>query len=496
MSASKNSVFEKAAVAIFFLLLSYVVIYKAIHVPITHDEKAASVYYPTWPVTQVLMSDVWPSNHILNTLLIKLSESTFGIEPWSVRLPNILAFVLFFLALWVIAKHWFSRGLLFSLPFFIVFCNPFLLDFFGLARGYGLSNAFMACSITSLLFFSNSFKLQWYYLAIVFAMLAAYANFTLLIYWVAVQMLLVSLYLFHAFKTRYPISKVFMRLSSTALIALAFIALCYVPLYKMQSTNQFIYWSKESFYKDTVLSQVNNFLYGAKYARILWGCLIGLIFTALSIAALYSLYKFITSRQIALSNPVVVLSLLLFLVWLVNIIQAIVLGTPFLTNRTGLSYYVLFAFLLMFVLRELTEYFPQFGYVSFPVITILAIAHLYFTVRLDSVREWSYDSDTYHILGYLKDYQLQHPEIKTIALNTSWIYNPSFSFYSITGKTPWLNLTEYHKEVDTASQTLFYYATHDDSWQLNNYSPALDFPNNCGVLMIRIEKSKATISSH
>jgi hypothetical protein len=486
MLVSKKSFFGKILAVLFSLILLSIIIYKAIHVPITHDEKAASVYYPTWDVLSIIKSDCWPSNHILNTLLIKLSEHSFGIDPWSVRLPNMLAFVLFFIALWVIAKRWFSNGWLqFCVPFFIMFCNPFLLDFFGLARGYGLSNSFMACSVACLLFFSSSFKQRWYYLTIVFAMLAAYANFTLLIYWVAVQMWLVSLYVFHSIKHKHPVSKTLVQLLCTALIALGFMALCYTPLYKMQSTNQFIYWSRESFYKDTVLSQVDNFLYGAGYAHVLAAILATLIIIVLITAAAYSLYKIAGSRQAALLSPPVVLFLLLLLVWFVNITQTIVLGTPFLTNRTGLSYYVLFAFLFMFVLRKISAQFYRFGNVLMPLVIILAVLHLRFTVSLKSVREWSYDSDTYHVMDYLQDYQRQHPEIKTVDLNTSWIYNPSFSFYSLTGKTPWLSLIEYHKEVDTVSQTLFYYATHDDGWRLKNYSPALDFPSNCGVLLIR-----------
>ncbi len=255
----KNNLSAKIIVAFFCSFLIYVVAYKAIHLPITHDEKSATVYYATWDFAGIIKSDCWPSNHILNSLLIKVCENLWGIEPWSVRLPNVISMFLFLTVLYLVAVRYFSKhGLLFCLPF-ILFCNPFLVDFYGLARGYGMSNAFLACSVYSLLLFSSSLKQKWYYLSIVFAMLAAYANFTLLIYWAAVQILLAFIYMVNAYSKKEKISKVVLHLFCTALLAAAFLALSYEPLYKMSTTNQFVYWAKESFYHDTFQSVIDCF---------------------------------------------------------------------------------------------------------------------------------------------------------------------------------------------------------------------------------------------
>ena len=63
--------------------------------PITFDEYSAALNYPNFTVWQIMMyPNPWPSNHILNTLCIKLEEYLWGVSPLGVRVHSILAFVL------------------------------------------------------------------------------------------------------------------------------------------------------------------------------------------------------------------------------------------------------------------------------------------------------------------------------------------------------------------------------------------------------------------
>ena len=486
MSLKVRGVLQKFFVLIAFIILSGIVVYKALYIPITHDEKSATVYYATLPVKGIIESDIWPSNHILNSLLIKLCENLFGFEVWSVRLPNMLAFVLLFVATWLLAKRYFDKpALLFCVPFFVMFCNPFLLDFFGLARGYGLSNALLVCSVYCLLVFASSFRRQWYYATIVFAMLAAYANFTLLIFWVAVHILLISLYLYHAVKNKSSVADIAQRLFATALINAAFVALCYTPIVKMQATNQFVYWLKEDFYKNTVRDSVENFLYGRDYRYFNVTTLLKFITITTCTAIVLAGVRAIRNFGLLLTNPLFITGALLLLVWGVNMLQAGLLGTPYLSGRTALSYYVLFALLFMFTVREVITYIRALDWVLSPLIALFLGLHLYYAADFNHVREWWYDANTYRVLDYLDNYRKEHPETKTIDLNTNWHYHPSFSFYTITGKTPWLNLTDYHKETDTASQTMFYYVFFDDP-PLKNYEKVMDFPWEGGALFKKV----------
>ena len=45
----------------------------------------------------------------------------------------------------------------------------------------------------------------------------------------------------------------------------------------------------------------------------------------------------------------------------------------------------------------------------------------------------------------------------TVALKTDWHFFPSFYFYSYTGKTPWLELKGYDKNIDINTDAEYYY---------------------------------------
>jgi hypothetical protein len=316
MTGMADKIWGRTTVAVFFIALVSVIIYKAVYLPITFDEKAAAVYYPQFSVWQLMMYvDNWPSNHILNTLCIKLNEYLFGVSPWVVRLHSVIAFILFFTFIYLLAVRFFDKWwAMFCLPFFIMFCNPFLLDFYGLARGYGLSNALMAGSVCCVFGFGLRFRLRWYYAAIALAMLAAYANFTLLIYWVAVQILLALMLCIHNGKSPSAIKSTAVQLAITAMIAAAFIALCYNPLYKMQSTNQFKYWAHDSFFKDTLLDQVDKFRYNLRYFGISsYVPATGVVVLVIIVAA-YFIIEAPGNGKLILSDPLFISLALLVLV--------------------------------------------------------------------------------------------------------------------------------------------------------------------------------------
>jgi hypothetical protein len=88
-----------------------------------------------------------PNNHILNSILMRLSTSIFGLSPLTIRAPALLG-----AGLYIAVSLWFSR--LFTekwtvrLPLFVCLVyNPFVFDYFVAARGYGLATAFLLWGI-------------------------------------------------------------------------------------------------------------------------------------------------------------------------------------------------------------------------------------------------------------------------------------------------------------------------------------------------------------
>ncbi|MBK7870599.1 MAG: hypothetical protein IPJ74_07920 [Saprospiraceae bacterium] len=241
------------------------IIYKAFAIPITHDELSTILHYYTYNVWEIMMyPDPWPGNHILNTLLTKLSMNIFGQEQWAARLPNMLSFALYFYAAYHICLQLFKNHLL---PFlgclaFFIF-NPFLLDFFSLCRGYGMSNALMLCSAMFLLkgFVTQQWRAVWWGFA--FSILASYANFTLLIYWCAVTAM-IAIFAWNDYLNHKNTKQFFTKIGILAGIDLIYLLLIYTPIHKMQSTDQFVYWQSNGFFRDTIISLIENSRYGSK----------------------------------------------------------------------------------------------------------------------------------------------------------------------------------------------------------------------------------------
>jgi hypothetical protein len=87
------------------------------------------------------------NNHFLNSALIRVFTSIFGLSHLTVRVPALLGAAIY---IWVcvyictlIYRSTVSRLLL----FICLVYNPFVFDFLVTARGYGLANAFLVCAV-------------------------------------------------------------------------------------------------------------------------------------------------------------------------------------------------------------------------------------------------------------------------------------------------------------------------------------------------------------
>jgi Dolichyl-phosphate-mannose-protein mannosyltransferase len=60
-------------------------------VPLRYDEATTYDNFVSKPLYVALANYATPNNHLLNTLLAKISVGLFGNEPWAIRLPALLA---------------------------------------------------------------------------------------------------------------------------------------------------------------------------------------------------------------------------------------------------------------------------------------------------------------------------------------------------------------------------------------------------------------------
>ncbi len=118
------------------------VVLRAVHVPTFHDEAATFFHY-------VVSGEFLPSvalwdanNHLLNSALSGLAYRLFGPEPLFIRLPNVLGFLVYAFYLHLITGRIGSTAIRFGVRLAVLMA-AFALEFFSMARGYGMSLGFM-----------------------------------------------------------------------------------------------------------------------------------------------------------------------------------------------------------------------------------------------------------------------------------------------------------------------------------------------------------------
>ena len=82
------------------------------------------------------------NNHPLNTALVMLTTA-FSDDVFLIRLPNVVAGVLYLVTAALVASK--TTKPLLSLA--VLALNPYLLEFFSLARGYGLAAALVMVAL-------------------------------------------------------------------------------------------------------------------------------------------------------------------------------------------------------------------------------------------------------------------------------------------------------------------------------------------------------------
>tara|TARA_B100001989_G_scaffold204468_1_gene152999 strand:- start:29 stop:1222 length:1194 start_codon:yes stop_codon:yes gene_type:complete len=139
---------QRYTISVFiFTGFSTFIFYKALVTEITVDEAYSFLNYSY--VENVFNIGI-ANNHLLNSYLVSLFQN-FGYSEIFLRLPNVI-FGWIYIAL-VINVSLKTKNYLFST--FLLILNPYVVDFFSISRGYGITTSLVFLSIYSYLYFKN-----------------------------------------------------------------------------------------------------------------------------------------------------------------------------------------------------------------------------------------------------------------------------------------------------------------------------------------------------
>jgi hypothetical protein len=391
---------------------SYVLI-RGFSVGITHDE---SLTYKIIQGDEIFKGTA--NHHWLNTQLSSLSTNLFGAKEFALRLPNMLSFAVFWFFLFRISKT-FLKSTFTQITLLLLLCgNPFILDFFSLCRGYGLSIAFVTASlfyVFRIVDLKNDSKPIHYYLALVFSILALSANLNTLNYFlIAVALIVLSAVVFKP-KNRVVLLSI--------LLILVGISLYFSldRLFFLKDQNQLYFGT------GNLNSTIDNLIYSSFYIRdgfkeaiILRYLLYGLLLLA----------GFLAIRRKQLFHPGSFALIILASVLIALVAENLLFEALYPINRSSLYLYpiILLAFLL-------NVDGLKFKLVRFSLIacSMLFLFFNLFAYNLKTTMTWSEDSCIKEAMLLIK----HDTKDKSIHIaECTWIYEPIVNYYRLEYQVP------------------------------------------------------------
>lgn len=460
------------------------IIYKASTTSYTHDESYTYTHY----VHQGFMDIVsyktpYTNNHILNTVLMKYCELLFGSSELSLRLPNILAFILYSIFI-ILLLYKYIPKLMF--PFYLLMVlNPHLLDFFALARGYGLSFAFLLMSLYYLSLYFTSKQNKHLILFNVGAFLSVMSNFSLLNYYVAALIVynIVSYVVlkidstsnnYHFYKQN-KINIVSVILSGMVL---------YEPLRRISKMSLLDFGGKNGFMEDTVGTAIYSFFY-EMYVTPFLETMFKIFIVSVVALTLIIILKAIVQRNITLFKAHISLlpiNLILIAIVTITIAQHLILGNDYYIHRFALFFYPIFILNFIFLLN----YFFQLSKTTSVSISYLcaslALFNIYINHNTAFYKDWKIDSD---VKSMMQNLVLEHEKYpnKNMRLGINWLFEPGVNFYRYTWDLKWLNPA--HRRGISKYDDYFYILNTDKEYMDLSNKPVVYKNEQTGAVLLK-----------
>jgi hypothetical protein len=447
---------------IFLSVLAYITLRAAL-LGITYDEAwTLSTFVPLSIQDIFLYNPSDANNQILNTLLIKLFFAFGNHSLFIARLPNVFAFVVYSYFAFRMTDG--SRNIFTGIFLFILLLfNPFVLDFFSLARGYGLAMAFQMGSLYFMMLFGN--KLDWkkFAISLLFAMLAVLSNFSFLYFFLSILTVGVGLQLFRIRKNK-KIIKVILTAFFASVLLTAMVAL---PLTKLINNGGLYYGGSTGFYHDTLVSLFAFILYHPYDTNTARAVLNISLFLLVSIIVLCFIKKQDQDNTF-LEGKTLMICLLTSIAILINLLNHYITGTLFLIDRTALFYIPLMTIILIYWIEELqvrkVNWIPTLLLLS---LCILTIVNFGININFKKTISWPFEAHSEKILNSINSEGIKGKRILTI--DFSWPFEKSMGYYVEKNKYSNLAIAKDADDREKLNKRADYYIYYNRSLEKVGY---------------------------
>lgn len=419
----------------------------------THDESATWRYFREVGFFEAIHTEsVWASanNHLLNTLFFQWSTVIFGHADWSIRLPNILAHALYLSSSIFIIRQLTNNIFLGLAGWALMNLNPYLLDFFSMARGYGLAMGFTMGALAYLVAIIKQPKIPLVIGMFLMITLSILANFTQFVFLAAI---LATYGIFCLIHFKLDSKKILLWQIPTILTIIFLGLLLWQPIIWLQSSGEFKWGTEELLQTFKVLA--TDSVYGERYFSKSTNEIVFYATSFLTIVALFFGFKaFFIKEKTFPSKLFSYTSLLFSTVILVIFLQKQILGTLYLINRKSLIFIPVWGLLMFCFLNHLNLKKIFFKNILAGLIFVMGAWHFARCMNFEQTREWWYDRHTLDMLTYLDEKLGSDEQIK---LGVHWMFHPTSLYYQETKGFDFFEGLHYDKKILPEANYDYYY---------------------------------------
>lgn len=417
---------QHSAVDLVYLLVSvFLVVYvllRAIFLDVTYDE-AWTIFDFVQASYMHILNYTPPdtNNHILNSFGIKFLYSFLPDTLFVARLPNVLGFLFFILFAVKICRR-FLKGWLGLLCFLALCLNPFALDFFSLARGYGLMLSMQLPALFHLLVYMETKREKHFFYASLFSLLMILANFASLYFFLGWM----GVYLVDVFIER---KSLFRRLGMAFVSSLVVTLFIWEPIRKLLEVGGFYVGGNTGFYHDTLQSLTRYSLYSMERTSMN-EAVCAAFFVVFALAILLAMILRSHTKQtfwICLGITCIAA--------LATTVQHHTVGGLFLVDRTALFFYPLIVLSLFFAFKVYSPGILSFG--AGLAISLLLLLNFVSHANFYKSLLWYFDSHTTQVFEHINADGKKRGRV--LKLDYSWPFESSFFYHLKTEEYPFVD---------------------------------------------------------
>ncbi|MCC7301069.1 MAG: hypothetical protein IT233_00350 [Bacteroidia bacterium] len=400
--ALKQIPIPAAVMGIFFFVY---VAWRAFCISFTYDEAYSFLYFvkSDWDLLRP-ENYMAGNNHPVNTWMMDFFSCLFGESEGVLRIHSVLAFLIYAFFCFRITGL-LSRPDLRLVAWCLLLANPFILDFFSLARGYGMMLAFSTGAVWYGVFSDVTRKHILFFS--LFALVAVFSNLVSLHLVAAAGGILVFRIGFR--KENIPACVFF-------LAGVSLLGILVIPFaLSLREVNSLFFGGKDGFWMDTAgsLLRVSFYRTATQWPPLLFALIPASLFLVFTLRFLFML----NVRGHLYKRAF----LLLVITGLLGVVQHLVADTPYLSERTALPLMPAGIFTLVWFADSLNRKLPAlvFSLLLIPV----ALFHFFRTANFTHTEQWSEDRNTREMFRRV---HTLHPEA---VISGDFIFETVSNFY-------------------------------------------------------------------